>query len=131
MLGSIHSLRPRLRRSEFDWVVSLSALGWRGHDRLVAEPVKGEAEYYSPLHPSAFGCVAVVAWCWRGGLGRLGLAFEGGCVADPVDEGPVLVGRDRMGLGVDGSGPLGVEGGVVVFEAALQGGFVEVLDTGL
>lgn len=118
MLGSIHSPRPRLRRSELDWVVSPPALGWRGHNRLIAAPVKGEAEYYSPLHPSAFGCVAFVAWCRRG-LVRLDLAFEGGCVADPVDEGPVFVGRDRTGLGVDGSGSLGFEGGLVAFEAAL------------
>lgn len=116
MLGSTHSPRPRPRRSE--------------PNRLIAAPVKGEAEYYSPFcYRSAFGCVAVVAGCRWGGLGWLGLAFDVGEVADAVDEGPVFVGRDRTGLDVDGSGPLGFEGALVAFEAALQGGFVEVLET--
>lgn len=56
------------------------------------------------------------------------MAFEGGCVTDPVDEGPVLVGRDGAGLGVDGPSLLGGLGGVVAFETALQGGFVEVVE---
>ena len=110
-----------------------AGLGLAGTQPSHSSPSQGGGGILFPvlLPPSAFGCVAFVAGCRRGGLGRLDLAFDVGEVADPVDEGPGPVGCDRAGLGVDGSGSLGFEGGLVAFEAALQCGFVEVVEAGL